>query len=54
MKELTERYIQNKLQENLITLPVFQTEQKHSFGDTKEAQIYWPCITQMHYTKAWE
>lgn len=52
--KLTERYIQNKLQENLITLLVFQNEQKHSFGDTKEAQIYWPCMTQMHYMKAWE
>lgn len=45
--QLIERYIQNKWQENLTTQPVFQNEQKHSFGDAKKAQIYWPCVTQM-------
>lgn len=40
--------MQNKLQENLIALPVFQNEQKHSLGDTKEVQIYWLCMTQRH------
>lgn len=53
--QLTERYdIPNKLQENLITLLVFQNEQKHSFEDTREAQTYWPYMTQTRYMKAWE
>lgn len=30
--QLTEKHIQNKLQENLITLPVFQNEKKALFG----------------------